>query len=583
MTDKRKQEIISALERAGQFELPQAAIERDLERVRRALASERAGRSLWRTIAQSRWTRLTSAAAVIVIAVVAFSLFMQPEPAAAKLLAQVARNMEKLAWIKTTTQTFAPGKERPVAVDVHWTDAKNKRVFAIYDGKYVHLMDYAQRRWSIYRPETNDMIVKPLEDEWVSPAGAVHEYILKLKTEGIEVAKSEEMHEGRNVIVLQFAESLNYLQGAGPATNMLMNGKPVKTMRHKIVIDKQDYLLGAAEITYLDPNDAVIVVQRSTSEPIQTGPADIYELGVPKNVTIVNKVPDERVGQVRESIASHASRFLDAYIAVITEARAEDGQERVDQGMVVFRRGKELRVDVYRRLFNHPDNVTPLYVNELAASLTRLKPYWPEEEQRGIQAVRLYDGLWQYVLEVKDDKLVAWDKQRRPDGDAYADDDVDDFAWRTLWWLNEPEHMFEDDYSRTHGLIAMELTPQWQGYRLPKRQVVYVDPQKDYICQRYIDEELFDAPWQEDKNWLDKVRDRENLTERRTVCDIIEYGRTAAGQWYPKVIAETGHELTYGRLRKDVSRIIRIHVVAERPEFPNGVFEPGKLPEPADQ
>jgi hypothetical protein len=297
---------------------------------------------------------------------------------------------------------------------------------------------------------------------------------------------------------------------------------------------------------------------------------------------MINKMPDERMQQIRASIAAHRSRFLDTYIAVITEARMEDGQERIIEGMVVCQRAKELRVDVYRRLYGQRDKVTALYHKELIASMTHLKPYWPQEENWGIRSVRLYDGLWQYVLEVRDEKLVAWDKQRRPDGDLYADDDVEDFAWRTLGWLNEPEHLFEDDYSRAHGLVAMELTSPWQGSRLPKRLVMYVDPQRDYLCHRYIDEELFDAPWQEDKNWMDKVKDKGNLTETVKTRDALEYGRTSAGQWYPKVISETGYRQPYQGRRTDEHRVIRIHLIAEHPQFPAGTFSPENLPQATD-
>lgn len=582
MTQNHEQKIIRALEKAGQFELPQGSYERDLERVRERLAGGHSRRSLWRTVVRSRWAKPFSVAAVLAIATMAFLFFLEPQPAAAELLAQVARAMDKLAWAKIVTESFAPGREEPVSTDVQWTDATNRRVYAIYDRKYIHLMDYARRQWSVYRPETNDMVVEPLAGEWVSPSGAIQTYVRKLRDEGIEVTQSEQMHENRAAVVLEFTESLNYVQGNGPVTNMMMNGRHVKTLRHKLIIDKQDHLLGAAEITYLDPNDAVIVTQRSTSEPVETGPADIYELGVPRSATIINHMPDGRVQQVREQIAAHASRFLDTYIAVITEARVENGQEQIIEGMVVFRRGKALRVDVYRRLYSQPDNVTPRCRRDLDASLSRLKAYWPEGENWGIRSVRLYDGLWQHVLDVKDDKLTAWEKQRRPDGDAYADDDLDDFAWRTLWWLNEPEHMFEDDYSRAHGLIAVELASPWQGYRLPERQVAYYDPQKDYVCHRYVDEELFDAPWQNDKNWMEKVRDKRSLTERSAVREVTEYGRTSTGHWYPTTITETGHERPWDGSRVDVTRIIRIHLITEHPEFPEGIFDAAALPRADD-
>ena len=213
-----------------------------------------------------------------------------------------------------------------------------------------------------------------------------------------------------------------------------------------------------------------------------------------------------------------------------------------------------------------------------------MKAFWPEEEGWGIWSVRLYDGLWQHLLQVEDArstgqgfKLTAREKQRRPSGDLYGDDDIDDFGWRTLWAFDGVEHMLEDDYSRTHGLLATEWTTQALGSQLPKRQVMYVDPQKDYIRQRYTSEELIDAPWQEDKTWMDRVQNKERPRESSVVREVVEYGQTSAGQWYPKVINEKGYEY-YGATRRDVNRITRIHLIAEHPAFPTDIFDPQALP-----
>jgi len=585
MVDMNEKDIIGAFQRIAEYKPGEDSVGRDLQKVRDMLTSQHARiaperESIWRIIMKSKWTKMTSAAAVIIIAIsMSFSLFTGPELKAAELLAEVAKNMEKLAWVKTISKSYVPDKEEPVSTDIHWTDVRNKRVYAIYSEKYIHLMDYNLREWSVYRPETNDMVVKPLSSEWTSPSDKIEMFIKQLEEVGVEVTQSEGQYNGKKTIVIQYDETNNYLGDNGPATNMMMGGKYVRTMRFKIIIYDKERLMGAGEISYLDDEGNVITTSKSESQAIETGPGDIYELGVPRDVKIINKVPSRKVKEIHQKISEHKSRFLNEYIAVITEARIKDGEESISEGFVIFCQDKKLRVDVYKPLYGNEDKVTGLYENQLDASLGQLKPFWPDEKKRGIRSVRLYDGLWQYILEVKDDKLTAREKQRRPDGDSYGDDDLDDFTWRTLWWLNDPEHMYEDDYSRQNGLIAMELTTQSLHGRLPKRQVLYVDPEKDYVCHRYVNEKLIDAPWQEDKGWLDAVENKDRLTEEVNYREVIEYGQTLGGQWYPKVITEKGYRHDYGANKYDVNRIIRIHLISEHPSFPEGIFDLGRLPE----
>lgn len=586
MADMNEKDIVRGFEEIAGFELSEKKVEKDLGEIREVLRG-RAGevhggrRRTLRTLARSRWGRMCAVAAIVVIVLsVGSRFFPGSQLEAAELLGKVADNMERLAWFKSITKSYVPGKEEPVSTDVHWIDVENTLVYAMYSDKYVHLMDYEAWRWSIYNPDVNNMTVKPLHGEWISPAGQIHEYIDKLANEGVKVRQSEGAYRGKKAIVLQFDESLNYISANGPATNMLMGGKSVKTIRSRLTIDSE-YLLGASEVTYLDNEGAVIAVKKSESQAVETGPADIYELGVPRDVKVVNKVPDEKVKEIREKIEEKHGLFLDEYIAVITEARMERESERFYEAQVVFAKGKKLRVDVYGALYGNPDNVTGQYRSELAESLELLEPYWPGKDSRGIRSVRLYDGLWQYVLDAREGKLTAWEKQRRPDGDMYGDDDVDDHARKKLWWLGEPEHMFEDEYSRENGLVAMELTVQAAGSQLPKRFVLYVDPEKDCLCHRYVTEELFEAPWQEDKNWLDSVANKEILEEEVRIREVVEYGRTSAGLWYPRVITEKGYSRDYGQHKRDDDSIIRIHLIAEHPEFPEGIFDPDKLPQVA--
>ena len=584
MAEMNEKDIVRGFEDIAEFDVGADAVRRDIENVRQLLEDRKhvlppERESVWRIIMKSKWTKMSTAvAAVIVAVVIGFNLWDTPKLEAAELLMQVAKNMEELAWTKTISKNYVPGKEEAVSTDVHWTDVQNKRVYAIYSGKYIHLMDYNIREWSIYRPETNDMIIKPLKGVWRSPSDELETHIKMLEEEGVEVTQSEGAYKGKKATIIQFDKTNNYIDGKGPMTNMMMGGKYVRTMRFKVMISGDPLLMGAAEISYLDHEDNVIKTTTQESEAIKKGPADVYELGVPRDCKIIDKRRDRAVQEVREKIREHQKSFLNEYVAVITEARIEDGEEDVREAFVIFCEGRKLRVDSYRPLYEKTDEVTPLYEDELRASLGYVKDYWKGRRKPYIDSVRLYDGLWQYVLEAKDDKLKAREKQRRPDGDMFGDDDLDDFTWRTLWWLNEPEHMYEDDYSRANGLIAMELTSQSLFGRLPKRQVLYVDPEKDYVCHRYVNEELLDAPWQEDKNWLEDVEGKGRLTETVTDRQVVEYGRTAEGKWYPKVITEKGYRHYHGAIRSDRDRIIRIHLIAENPEFPEGIFDPERLP-----
>ncbi len=485
MAEMNEKDIIRGFEEIAEFDVGEDVVSRDIEDVRRLLESREhiappERESVWRIIMRSKWTKVSSAAAAIIIIVaISFNLLQTPKLEAAELLMQVAKNMEELAWIKTILKNYVPDKEEPISTDVHWSDMRNKRAYIVFNEKYIHLLDYRIGEWSLYNPDRKDMIIKPLKGQWASPSDELEKQIKMLEEEGIVVTQSRSTYNGRKVIVLEYDKINNYPGGDGPVTNMLMGGKYVKTVRYKIIIDDKDLLMGAGEVSYLDDEGNVIKTTRSESHVIETGPTDIYELGVPRDVKIVNKVPSRKVKQINQKISEHKSRFLDEYIAVITEAWIENGKETISEGFVIFSHGEKLRIDVYRALYGNGDEVTTRYRNDLAASLNCLEPYWPKHK-RSIRSVRLKDGVWQYILEVEDGEFAAWEKQRRPEGRLLGDDDMLDFSWRLLWWQNDPEHMYEDDYSRANGLIAMELTSQSLLGQVPKRKVLYVDPEKDY-------------------------------------------------------------------------------------------------------
>ena len=363
-------------------------------------------------------------------------------------------------------------------------------------------------------------------------------------------------------------------------SNMSIGGKSVKTIRTRFIVDPATCQAGEGQISYFDAADELIVTRKMEVKPVETGPADIYELGVPRDVTIVNKVPDPRVEEIRGQIEQHRDNFLKRYVAIQTESEIEDGAERIIEAMVIYRQDKKLRVDVFRNLYGTTDELTGAWADVLATSMKHMEPFWSGKGRFGIRSIRIYDGLWQHILDERENKMVLRTPQRRPGGDAYSDDDVDDFGWRLLWWLNDPEHMYEDDFSRDNGLLAMELIGTGH-HHVPKRLVLYVDPQKDYLYRRYSEQELFDAPWQEPGNQAKIPESSARAREQVRVYDVVEYAQTAAGQWYPKVVTIRGYEQPADRpeMRRAIDRVSRIHLIEENPDLPDTLFDPNQLKE----
>lgn len=575
-----EEHIVRIFEAANTFELPETSAERDIDAIHDMLTKQEprlspVHKNVWRTIMENKWTRRATAAIVLIGITLYLTLLPQPKLSAAEILTKVAESMADVAWIKSIQKTYGPGKDEPADITTIMVDYKNKQHFRIHGKGYLHQMDYDKMIWSIYRPEDNTMIVKPLSGEWQDPGTQVEEYIEKLQGEGLEVRQSEEIHDGVKMAVIEFDETLNNISHEPDKymSKMLFGNKAVKVIRTKLVINRKLLWLGSGETSYIDPDDNLIVTTKYQSEPIDSGPSDIYELGVPDDVKIINKVPSKQVQQLHKKIDQHQSDFIKNYVAIQIETDISDGKERLMEAMVIYSQGKKLRVDVFSRRYKQDYGLFAERSELLGKSLDLMKRYWSVEDL-ALREVRIYDGLWQYILGKNDGKMIVRVPQRRLDGDMYGDDDLDDFGWRKLWWLNEPVGMYEDDFSTENVLIATEIYSQYDGYRLPKRQRLYVDPDKDYLFKRYVSEKLLDAPWQKEEVDRNDPKIKSKSEEVR-IWDVTEYGQTSGGKWYPKTIEIKGYDVILRSGHKsDYNRISRIYLLKENPELSEEIFDP---------
>lgn len=583
-----EEKLVQNFKEIADFKLPPGTVQRDLADIRKLLSdqetiSSSVGKNVWRIIMQNKVTRYASAAIIFFAVFIALQFIQETELNAAQLLTKVSKNMQQFLYVKMVTKSYLPDQQEPDRIDTLLFDYKNKQVFTTYDGGYLHQHDYQNWIWRLYRPEDNTMIVQQLTGEWRDADVQVGEFIEKLKQEGLEVTKKELLDNESQLTVIEYDNILNNIS-IDPdqyQSNMIIGRTPVKTIHTRLIIDRDQLYLSRYEIRYYDPQDKLIVTRITESEPVEGVPTDIYDYGAPADAKIINKVPDERVKDIRSKIREKQAYFLENYIAVQTETDYSDGQERLMEAMVIYSQGKNLRVDVLRPKFYSDNKIQhPLEVSELLKdSIARLEPYVSEDLRP--RSVRIYDGLWQHILDEHNKKLILRTPQRRPDGDQYGDDDIDDFGWRLLWLHGNHENMYENEFSSENNLLGMEVTWQSQWGWLPERKVLYVDPAKDYLYRRYTEEKIADAPWQIDEDWIEEVKDKYQLVERVSHYEVTEYAQTSQGQWYPKTINQKGYIRFPFRENRDKkyenNRIIRIHLLEENPDLPDELFDPEQL------
>jgi hypothetical protein len=112
----------------------------------------------------------------------------------------------------------------------------------------------------------------------------------------------------------------------------------------------------------------------------------------------------------------------------------------------------------------------------------------------------------------------------------------------------------EDDHSRENDLICIQLLRD--GYKrpgmvakLPFKGLFYINPERDYICEKYQIFALRDPTWEGAVAWVEGDAEQ----QCSSVSEVVRYGRTTSGKWYPKakkaqttILNEDGTTEEYG-------------------------------------
>ena len=240
--------------------------------------------------------RKLAAAAVIVTAVVG-GIYMLESTSTSVALGQVKAAMEKVKWMRVASE--GSDSEMRLGFEAKILIVKES------DGAITYT-DFGQRQDFQYRPDTQTITVSKIPHQVYelgpkgplgmleSPLGFLDDLRQVVEADGGQIAKSRGEYEGIKVAIWEFSHK------ASEYSSIDVNDKIVQVPQEEygdetitVFIDTKQHLpLG---VTTKFVKDGTLLRETHTKlEYPETGPKDIYDLGVPKSATIVERTQQSK-------------------------------------------------------------------------------------------------------------------------------------------------------------------------------------------------------------------------------------------------------------------------------------------------
>ena len=241
------------------------------------LNSGKSNQALWRIIMKSKITKF-AAAAVVIIAIF-FILNNSSVDITSNLYAEITENMQKMPWVYIRIIIESPTEtdesKRTAEVDLWYSDIEQVRV--LKESLSVDFFDYQEGKKYDYNPDKNSITVSSINqadysntvidlqngiDSWFKQFSQSHPEV--------EINHHSEEFEGEKVEIYEYQ---------------------VEKGSAKIYVNSVSRLPICAEFIDIYKNEPVNTQFRF--EFPESGPKDIYDLGVPRDAPIIQKTPEE--------------------------------------------------------------------------------------------------------------------------------------------------------------------------------------------------------------------------------------------------------------------------------------------------
>jgi len=516
--------------------------------------------NIWRTIMKSRITKF-AAAAVIVVAVM---IGIKPFGESTSVLAAMTKNVEQMPWIHTV---HFKGEHRAET----WMSGISKITAKKWDDDRLTFVDGIEQREYLYDPSQNKIFVSST-DYWGpdpdSPIQLMRTFIHRLEATAVSINTQDRLIDGIQMEIIK---------GQVP--------KGTDSVSVELFRDIENNLLARMEVLFPDPSKNILVAY----DYPETGPMTVYDMGVSSDVEIVHLVAPPELDELREKINNIRTTDREPYVAIsipcdVTQLPTSfSGERNAIIGM--WQNNKSWRCDAG---YYGEEKVAKLRIETLGDNV-----------QYGVKS--LIPAVSDIVGGGKTYSLIReeWGdgKVKQRSATAYRGNlCIEEVCWpRMRGTVGVPVNWKVEYVTGPHGesLILIERTqdgriPNDKGLHVkPTRQKWFFDPARDYICQRREKSILLYADWVTNKNWLkeeNNPRFKWAGRDYEEIVEVLEYAQTSSGRWYPRMLRETylWYDDANGEASVDQTssyNTCRKIYLEENPEFPEGIFDPDKLPQ----
>ncbi|HUT28146.1 MAG TPA: ankyrin repeat domain-containing protein [Sedimentisphaerales bacterium] len=419
-------------------------------------------------IAKHRVTRLAAAAVIIAAAIIGLHYLPDPVGFTAPAFGEVIQNMQRMKWIYFFKEDLQEGTIREQV----WASPELQILAGTGIKGWVAFVDCKAKREYNYSPQQGAIEVSyPQEDAGgmygvyvFSRLGLMDEVIRMHEEEDAYITKEKATYNGKDAIVYRFEVGLS--SDVAEISNW--------------VVDAETHLPIINEVLRVASGGQVQRSHRFAFDYPDTGPKDIYDLGVPEDVNVIDKTPSEAVEEVLRAYQESSKSTVKRYIALIKQW---DQPRYIEYGD-----GLRKRVERYELAINGSDWMAKkeFYRKQMGDTFDSVFLWLKNTEVMSRVNIELHDGIFYYRIhagEMRDGKGPRREREYSLRG-VFAQ-----LGWPQMRFEGE---VTEDAYSREHGLICVNGA--------------YIDRNRDYICTKWGSRE------------------------------VVEFGRTESGHWYAKKV-----------------------------------------------
>ncbi|MFC1635107.1 hypothetical protein ACFL5Z_09715 [Planctomycetota bacterium] len=523
-----------------------------------------------RIIMRNPITKVAAAAVIIAVVLVGINPFGGSIDGANVAFGQIKQAVENVPWVHSVNSNSNSSDEGWLSF-VQQIEINKKA-----DGRVTYT-DYRKKVKYVYSPETETITLSDISNEKFALGTTdlfsfIEAYLDKERARGAKLTRQKGLYHDILVDILTITRS---------ESNW--------TEEIKIYFNTESYLPLAVEVESGDLNGESSYIGHVTFDYPENGPQDIHALGVPQTARIIDLLPGPEVLEVLHTYQEYRDNAPSKYAAVMifdTEESVRIEENVLGCATIIYSDEQRQYGEEYKIL-----GTTNEYAYQIGDTFESVMNWCRRTDLAKPSVVDLFNGVYHYQTRY-DEGDNSWSLQPREDCPGDERGNYLKVLRRKGWPRivptaeNSPPHqihIIENHYSKKYGLICIELLRQGANYggRIkampPIKELYYLNPQKDYICQRLEHYRRRNAPWQNDSSWLDGI-DPDNVRPDVTaITEVTEYGKMSSGQWYPKVVTRT----IIG-VRKDgtpgVFTTTETIYLEMAPEFPEGIFDSENLP-----